>query len=334
MHRFVCLFAASAAAFATVAPVCRGQEAEDGMFYLGDLLDQGAAWIEENTYLDVDALVENLSSGEGWGDFLGEAMAALNADSYELMATYEPEVRWALGQLEGIQGAEPYADWLRQRLDYYEAAEAYVRPARKTVPAPRPASPAPRPAPAPRRPAPAPVARPSQSPRPAPHDVDVWSRKLAERSRPARAEDLVPELKKIFRDEGVPPELVWLAEVESSFNPKARSPVGAAGLYQLMPATARSLGVATSPRDERLDAAKNARGAARYLRSLHDRFGSWDLALAAYNAGQGRVSKKLKQSGGHTFDDIATLLPSETRMYVPKVIATVQLRENVDLRKI
>ena len=339
MHRLVCLFAASAAALATVAPPCRGQETDDGMIYFGDLLDQGVAWIEENTYLDVDALVENLSSGDGWGDFLGEAIEALHADSYELMAAYEPEVRWALEHLDQIEGAEPYADWLRQRLDYYEAAEVYVRPVQKAVPpAARPSRPVsrpvPKPAPAPGRPAPVSVSKPAPPPRPAPHDVDVWSRKLAKRSRPARAEDLVPELKRIFRDEGIPPELVWLAEVESSFNPKARSPVGAAGLFQLMPATARSLGVATDPVDERYDAAKNARGAARYLRALHGRFGSWDLALAAYNAGQGRVSGKLRQSGGSTFDDIAPLLPSETRMYVPKVIATVQLREQVDLRKI
>ena len=130
------------------------------------------------------------------------------------------------------------------------------------------------------------------------------------------------------------PSLVWLAEVESSFNPRARSPVGAAGLFQLMPATARSLGVETSPHDQRFDPDKNARGAARYLRQLHRRFGSWDLALAAYNAGQGRVSSKLRQSGGASFHDIAPLLPAETRMYVPKVIATVQLREQVDLRDI
>ena len=308
-------------ALVLVVPPCRGQASEDE-FYLDDLLEQGAAWIEANTSLDADTILDALSSGEDWGGLLEQAVEALHAESYALLAEYEPEVRWVLEQLDQVEGAEPYADWLRQRLDYFQAAEVYVAP----VAAPKPAAPA---APS----APAPAAKAAPPPRSAPHEVEVWTARLAKRPRPARAGPLVPGLKEIFREEGVPPALVWLAEVESSFNPKARSPVGAVGLFQLMPATARSLGVATEPADERLDPAKNARAAARYLRGLHDRFGSWDLALAAYNGGQGRVSRKLKQSGGRTFDDIALLLPSETRMYVPKVIATVQLREDVDLRK-
>jgi len=86
--------------------------------------------------------------------------------------------------------------------------------------------------------------------------------------------------------EGVPPELfLALVHAESSFNPKARSHVGAIGLTQLMPGTARELGV--DPHDPM----QNLRGGARYLRQQFERFGSWQLALAAYNAGPTRVAR-------------------------------------------
>lgn len=157
-----------------------------------------------------------------------------------------------------------------------------------------------------------------------------WDRKLAGRSMPVRAEKLAPDLKRIFAEEGVPPELIWLAEVESSFNPSARSPVGATGLFQFMPATAERFGMKLAPTDERLDPHKSARAAAQYLHFLHGRFGSWPLALAAYNAGEGRVGRTLRSHNGSTFADIADHLPSETQMYVPKVLSTVQLREGIN----
>jgi membrane-bound lytic murein transglycosylase D len=162
----------------------------------------------------------------------------------------------------------------------------------------------------------------------------VWLRKLAGRPAPARAAALLPDVKRAFSAEGVPPQLVWQAEAESSFNPAARSPVGAAGLYQFMPATAQQFGLRLSPEDERLDALKNARAAAKYLKLLHARFGNWPLAFAAYNCGEGRVSKTLRSTGGKTFDDIHDKLPAETRMYVPKIAALVQLRENADMDRL
>src|SRR5690606_37921070 len=116
------------------------------------------------------------------------------------------------------------------------------------------------------------------------------------------------------------------AEVESTFNPVARSPAGARGLFQLMPATARELGLRTFFPDERTDPAKSAQAAARYLRQMHDRFGDWPLALAAYNAGPGRVRRTLEQHGAETFAGIAAHLPAETQMYVPKVLATIEAR--------
>ena len=160
---------------------------------------------------------------------------------------------------------------------------------------------------------------------------EAWIRKLAARPPPARSAALLPDLKRIFREENVPPPLVWQAEAESTFNPAARSPAGAVGLYQFMPNTASQFGLRLSPDDERLDALKNARAAAQYLNQLHRRFGNWSLALAAYNCGQGRVARVLQSTGGSTFNDIHDRLPAETRMYVPKIAALIQLRENADL---
>ena len=157
-----------------------------------------------------------------------------------------------------------------------------------------------------------------------------WSKKIARRDPPRRAADVVPRLEAVFRDSGLPPQLVWLAEVESSMDPAAKSPAGAVGLFQLMPATARSLGLATSPKDQRLDPEKNARAAATYLKALHRRFGSWPLALAAYNAGEGKVSGLCRRRGTRAFDDIADALPTETQMYVPRVLETIRARTGSD----
>jgi membrane-bound lytic murein transglycosylase D len=159
----------------------------------------------------------------------------------------------------------------------------------------------------------------------------VWSRQLLKRPPPRLAQVYIPRLKQIFTQEGVPPELAWVAEVESSFDPQARSPAGAAGLFQLMPTTAHTLQLAAWPRDERLEPDKNARAAARYLRSLYRHYGNWPLALAAYNAGPSRVDQLLKKERVRTYEGIASRLPAETQMYVPKVEATLRKREAIAL---
>jgi membrane-bound lytic murein transglycosylase D len=137
---------------------------------------------------------------------------------------------------------------------------------------------------------------------------------------------LMPRLRAAFVAEGVPPELAWIAEAESSLNPSARSPVGAKGLFQFMPETARELGLSTFLPDDRTDPDKSGRAAARYLRTLHGRFGNWALALAAYNVGQGRIARTLAMRKASTFTAIADDLPAETRMYVPKVCALIATR--------
>jgi len=163
----------------------------------------------------------------------------------------------------------------------------------------------------------------------------AWEQRLASRPPPSRAEDYVAALKAAFASEGVPPELVWIAEVESSFNPEARSHVGAVGLFQLMPDTAEELGLAINLfQDERRDPDKSARAAARYLRALRRQFQDWPLVLAAYNAGPGRVAYLLSALEATTYAGIAHRLPEETQVYVPKVEATVWIREGVELRNL
>ena len=131
---------------------------------------------------------------------------------------------------------------------------------------------------------------------------------------------------------GMPRELIYLALIESNFNPTAKSPVKAVGLWQFMSATARQFGLAVGRRvDERKDPAKATDAALAYLDQLHDRFGSWYLAAAAYNSGQGTVSKALRAVTGRTtgtdadFFRILPRLPRETQDYVPKLIASARV---------
>jgi membrane-bound lytic murein transglycosylase D len=236
-------------------------------------------------------------------------------------AAHAPETRAALAAIRGLPEFADYAEWAGERLDEMEAAgEALAAPA--VVPSPTPEPPKPAPAPAP--PAPA---RPKLSGVPF---YELWQTRLANRRPPERAEALLPVVKAAFAAEGVPVALAWLAEVESGFNPRAQSPAGAKGLFQLMPGTARALGLSLLPFDQRTEPARSARAAAGYLRKLHTRFGDWPLALAAYNAGEGRVARTLEAEGAKDFAGIVGRLPPETRLYVPKVLATVRVREGVE----
>ncbi len=317
------------------APTVRSQESAASLFnQVNDL-------IGDMTGYQVDpvaaASLLRAPTPEEWQSFWSLINHALQGESVEELAWMKPYAESALLYLDQVPEAKPYADWLRQRMDFFEAADEAVQavkppPARPapTAPPSRPKSVLPPTAP--------PVAPPKQDRDHAAAAVaveqDRWMRKLEGRPPPARAADYVPRLKPIFEREGVPGELVWLAEVESTFNPKARSPVGAMGLYQFMPATAERFGLALRPEDERLIPERSAYAAARYLKFLHGRFGDWSLALAAYNAGEGRVGKLLKRHKGTRFEDIAPHLPSETRMYVPKMRAVVSVREGTDLTRL
>src|SRR5450755_153076 len=143
-----------------------------------------------------------------------------------------------------------------------------------------------------------------------------------------RLDELRPLLNPILEREGVPQEVAAVVVVESGGRSNALSSNGALGLWQLMPDTARRYGLVVTPsRDERLDVERSTRAAAHYLRDLYQRFGSWPLALAAYNAGEQRVQQAVKRGGMTDFVQLSSLrlLPQETRNYVPAVLSAMQM---------
>jgi membrane-bound lytic murein transglycosylase D len=130
----------------------------------------------------------------------------------------------------------------------------------------------------------------------------------------------------------MPQDLVYLAMIESEFNPNARSPVKAVGLWQFMSGTARQFGLRVGRRvDERKDPARETDAAVAYLSDLHERLGSWYLAAAAYNSGEGTVLRALQAVTGKSvgtdedFFRILPQLPRETQDYVPKLIAAARI---------
>jgi membrane-bound lytic murein transglycosylase B len=142
----------------------------------------------------------------------------------------------------------------------------------------------------------------------------------------ARVTELRPVLTPILHEEGVPDEIAALVLVESAGETSALSPKGARGIWQFMPDTARRYGLAvTANLDERIEVVKSTRAAARYLRDLHQRFGDWRLAFAAYNAGEQVVERALARTGQGDFSRIDRVLPEETRQYVPAVMNAMEL---------
>jgi membrane-bound lytic murein transglycosylase D len=144
-------------------------------------------------------------------------------------------------------------------------------------------------------------------------------------TRLARSGRYLPMILDIFKEKGLPEELVFTAMIESGFNPVAVSRAGAKGLWQFMAPTARLYGLRVDRwMDERLDPEKSTVAAANYLRDLHTQFGSWDLAQAAYNAGEVRVQQAIQGSGSRDFWVLHRrsphLLP-ETKNFVPAIHA-------------
>ncbi len=288
--------------------------AQDDSFTADDLLYSAEQWAKEN--LD-ERLVKAAQSRDP--EKLKQALAALEKEmrgNYVVdLAGLRDTARSIIPLLESSEETLPYAHWLRTRLDYFDVAEEVQKAA--VAPKVTPEKPPP------------PVPNP-----PPEKEREVWVRKLAERPWPEKAKTYVPKLKPIFQNQKVPGELVWLAEVESSFDSDALSPAGAAGMFQLMPSTAKRFGLRTWPFDQRYKPEASAKAASSYLGALHKKFKDWRLALAAYNAGEGTVQRLLEKRRAHTFDEIAPQLPVETQLYVPKVEATLLRREGVKLSEL
>ena len=135
-----------------------------------------------------------------------------------------------------------------------------------------------------------------------------------------------PLIEQIFVEFGLPKELTYLSLVESGFNPRAYSRARASGPWQFMKSTGRIYGLTVDWHvDERRDPIKSTVAAAVHLRDLYDRFGSWPLALAAYNAGSGKISRAIQKTGTRDFWTIARtrLIRRETKQYVPKFMAAM-----------
>ncbi len=131
-----------------------------------------------------------------------------------------------------------------------------------------------------------------------------------------------PKFEKALTEEGLPTDLKYLAIVESALNPNAISRSGAGGLWQFMKPTARECGLKCGTYiDERMDPEKSSKAAAIYLKQLYTMFGNWELVMAAYNAGPGRVRSAVKRAGTSNYWELARYLPLETRSYVPGFIA-------------
>jgi len=137
---------------------------------------------------------------------------------------------------------------------------------------------------------------------------------------------------KILKEEGVPQDLIYLAQAESGFHPLAVSRVGARGIWQFMGSRARGYGLHKNPWvDDRQDPEKSTRAAARHLRDLYAQFGDWYLAMAAYNSGPGTVQAAVKRTGYADFWELyrRNVLPRETRNYVPIILAVTIMTKNL-----
>lgn len=127
----------------------------------------------------------------------------------------------------------------------------------------------------------------------------------------------------------LPSELKYMTVIESRCDIKAKSPVGAAGLWQFMPATARKYGLRIDNFvDERYDPYRATSAAMKYLKDLYARFGDWNLAIGSYNCGEGNMQKAMRKAKSRDFWKVRKHLPEETFHYVPKFIAAAYVMDN------
>ena len=141
----------------------------------------------------------------------------------------------------------------------------------------------------------------------------------------------VPFFQEVFREAGLPEDLIYLAMVESAFKPRAVSRAGARGIWQFIRGTGRLYGLEQDFWvDDRFDPEKATLAAARHLKDLYEDFDDWYLAMAAYNSGPRRVERAIRRAGSRDFWTLAAkrYLPRETRSYVPLILAAVVIAKN------
>jgi len=146
-----------------------------------------------------------------------------------------------------------------------------------------------------------------------------------------RAGRYTERMQRILRESGLPEDLVYLALIESGFNPHAYSRAGAVGIWQFIPSTGRRYGLVINWWiDERRDLEKSTRAAARYLKDLYEIFGDWYLAAAAYNAGEGKLKRAIKKYKSNNFWDLAQFkyLKKETKNYIPRFLAALMIAKD------
>lgn len=147
----------------------------------------------------------------------------------------------------------------------------------------------------------------------------------------SRSGKYLPAIRHELRQAGLPQDLAYLAMIESGFNPSAYSHAHAAGLWQFIRGTGRNYGLRIdSWVDERREPEKATKAAVAYLSELYDRFGDWHLAVAAYNAGEGKIERAIKKYNSRDFWKLAQYryLRLETKRYVPKLIAAILIARN------
>jgi len=288
--------------------------ADDQTIALPDLIQGTQQWAQENLDTNIlNALPE--VDDQKVQQFLRDIQQRFNGEYVIDIAQVKQAAIAILPVLESYEETQPYAAWLKANMDYLDVAEEYSLT--NQTPKVEPGQP------------------PFQITNPPPQaQRELWIKRVSARPWPETAKAYVPPLKYVFARQKVPAELVWVAEVESSFDRRAYSPAGAAGLFQLMPDTAKRFGLSLFPRDQRYQLEPSATAAAQYLKILYERFKDWRLALAAYNSGEGTVQKLLDRYRTNDFDVIAPHLPAETQMYVPKVEAVILRREGVALAKL
>jgi membrane-bound lytic murein transglycosylase D len=166
-------------------------------------------------------------------------------------------------------------------------------------------------------------------------NISLFSERIRERFSVwlVRSGKYLDMMKAILKEKNMPEDIAFLPFIESGFNPHAYSVARAAGPWQFIASTGRRYGLKIDWwRDERRDPVKSTHAAANYLKDLHDMFGSWSLAMAAYNAGEGKILRALNKSKSDDYWDLLRTrhIRNETKEYVPRFIAAKLIATNPD----